>query len=411
MAILAECPVCHRKQATKNKKCKCGQDMDKAKKGKEKVRYWISYRLKDGKQRRESVDAFDDLDGYSITDAKIADSKRKVQKTEKRFLEMVQGYDLTFDDLFTWYLELPKVKKLRSYDSTVSVLKAFTNEFGNHAVNTILPEELEKYQATRQEQGLEPSTIDKELRQAKTAVEKGFLNKKVDWEPLRTFKAVKKLLVKGTNARKRVVTIAEYLKLTAVAQDHIRNMMIVAYNTGMRPGEVRGLKWSYINWQTGFIVLPWQVTKEGAKSKEDKLIPFNRNVKDVLDKLRPSPGIVSEDHHDFVFTYRGKPMKNSRRSFKTACEDAGLVYGEKEKNGVIFHDFRRSVKTHMVEAKIQKEYRDKLLGHSLKGMDRHYIIIKEPALKKAMKKYTAWLNGQIKLNVDHSVDQVAKKGN
>lgn len=304
-----------------------------------------------------------------------------------------------------------KVLSSLPYDSTVSVLKAFNNEFKNHAVNTTLPEELQQYQEKRQAQGLELSTIDKELRQAQTAVEKGFYNKKVDGEPLRAFKAVKKLLIKGQNARDRVVSIKEYIKLIAVAKDHMRDMMIVAYNTGMRPGEVRGLKWSYIDWQKGFIKLPPEVTKEGAKSGETKLIPINHNVKAILDKLRPIPGIVSKGHHDFVFTYRGKPMKNSRRSFKTACEDAGLVYGEKVKGGVIFHDFRRNVKTNMVTAKIQKEYRDKLLGHSLKGMDRHYIIIKEGALKKAMAKYTAWLDSQVKKhNVDYSVDQVEKKG-
>jgi hypothetical protein len=26
MAILADCPICHGKQATKNKVCKCGED-------------------------------------------------------------------------------------------------------------------------------------------------------------------------------------------------------------------------------------------------------------------------------------------------------------------------------------------------------------------------------------------------
>jgi hypothetical protein len=41
MAILAECPVCHRKQSVKNKKCSCGVQLDDAKKSK-KVRYWIS---------------------------------------------------------------------------------------------------------------------------------------------------------------------------------------------------------------------------------------------------------------------------------------------------------------------------------------------------------------------------------
>ena len=50
MAILAECPYCHKKQATKNKLCFCGMDLDKAKENK-KVNYWINYRL-NGKQYR-----------------------------------------------------------------------------------------------------------------------------------------------------------------------------------------------------------------------------------------------------------------------------------------------------------------------------------------------------------------------
>jgi len=394
MGVLAECPVCHTKQSTKNKKCKCGQDMDAAKK-KANFKYWIDYVVK-GKAYRISVDTIEGLDGSKISDAKTALAKRKVQKHEKREFEMVRGHDLTFNDLFKWYLDLPKVKKLRSYKSAVSVLNAFNVEFGNQIVNTLLPTELEAYQEKRQSQGLRLSTIDKEIRQTKTAVVKGFNNNKVDYEPLRAFGAVEKLLVKGTNARERVVTIKEYLKLIAVAKEHMRDMMIVAYNTGMRPGEVRGLKWSYIGWQKGFIKLPPEATKEGAKSGKTKLIPVNHNVKAVLDKLRPAPGIVKKDHHDFVFTYRGKPMKNSRRSFKTACEDAGLIYGENVKGGIIFHDFRRSVKTHMSDINIQKEHRDALLGHSLKGMDKHYIVVKERFLIKAMRKYTAWLDGRIK---------------
>ena len=50
MAILAQCPICRRRQSAKNKKCKCGENLDKAKKGK-KVRYWIDYPLPNGKVR------------------------------------------------------------------------------------------------------------------------------------------------------------------------------------------------------------------------------------------------------------------------------------------------------------------------------------------------------------------------
>ena len=104
MAVLAECPFCRRKQSIKNKKCKCGERLDKAKQLK-KVRYWIDYPLPDGKQRRESVGAFEDLNAYSITDAKTALAKRRVQKKEKRLLEMLPESTMTFQELTDWYLD------------------------------------------------------------------------------------------------------------------------------------------------------------------------------------------------------------------------------------------------------------------------------------------------------------------
>ena len=72
MAILAECLVCHRKQAVKNQNCVCGEDLVKAKR-KQKIRYWINYRLPNGKQRREAVEFF-------IEEAGAAEGKREAQK-------------------------------------------------------------------------------------------------------------------------------------------------------------------------------------------------------------------------------------------------------------------------------------------------------------------------------------------
>jgi len=63
MAILAECPRCHRKQAGNNRECPCGEDLVKAKRS-QRVRYWITYRI-EGKQRKEAV-------GFSIEEARAA---------------------------------------------------------------------------------------------------------------------------------------------------------------------------------------------------------------------------------------------------------------------------------------------------------------------------------------------------
>lgn len=60
----------------------------------------------------------------------------------------------------------------------------------------------------------------------------------------------------------------------------------------------------------------------------------------------------------------------------------------------------------MLNAGLSKVYRDLILGHSLKGMDVHYLVSDEKTLTEAMEKYTVWIDGQLKFqNVDHSVDQ------
>ncbi|UCF86377.1 MAG: tyrosine-type recombinase/integrase [Desulfobacteraceae bacterium] len=121
-------------------------------------------------------------------------------------------------------------------------------------------------------------------------------------------------------------------------------------------------------------------------------------------------------HHDFVLTYKSKPItqKNGyKHSFKTACKKAGIPCGRKIPNGITFYDIRRTVKTNMLNAGLDKVHRDLILGHSQQGMDTHYIVPDENSLKLAMAKYTKWLDDQIAeslASVDQNVDHTLKTG-
>ena len=192
MAILAECPRCHTKQAAKNKACKCGANLDQEKKSK-KIKYWISYRLPDGKQRRESVDAIEGANGYSIENAKDALAKRRVQKKENRVFDMLPESNMTFQELADWYLDLPRVKKLTSCIRYKIALNNFNIVFGNWQVGTIKLTDIEEYQEKREDQGMEPATIDLEVRTAKTMVTKAFYADKVDGRILKAFGNIEKV--------------------------------------------------------------------------------------------------------------------------------------------------------------------------------------------------------------------------
>ena len=150
------------------------------------------------------------------------------------------------------------------------------------------------------------------------------------------------------------------------------------------------------------IRLPKKVTKEGR----DKDIPINHNVKAVLDS---TPQTLPPK--DYVINYMGKPMSGKsslKKQFAETCEKAGIRYGRKTRGGIIFHDIRRTVKTNMLLAGVDRPHRDAILGHSLKGMDAHYIVPTDESLTKAMDRYTKLFDRKLR-SVDQTVDQPCTK--
>ncbi len=381
MAILAECPRCHKRQAVKNRICSCGDDLVKEKRL-QKVRYWVVNRLPNGKQRWEPV-------GLSIEEARAAEGKRRAQKVENPgILEKVPAERMTFAELADWYLDLSPVKKLSSYNRIRQGIANFNRAFGTRIVSTLKPLDLEDYQEKREEEGRAPATIDMEISLVKTMVAKAFDNDLVDGRTVKAFRVVKRKLKKAGNARKRTITIEEFLKLVDVAPDHLKAFLTVAFNTGMRTGELRALRWSHIDREKWVIRLPADIPKE----KKSKVIPINHHVKRVLADL---PRAI---HHDFVLTYKNDPIVTAggiKNSFISACGKAGIPYGQHEPSGITFHDIRRTVKTNMLNAGVDKVHRDIILGHSLHGMDVHYMSPSEEDLHRAMSKYTAWLDAQM----------------
>ncbi|MGB6379035.1 MAG: tyrosine-type recombinase/integrase [Syntrophobacteria bacterium] len=314
-----------------------------------------------------------------------------------RFYEVLQENKITFQELTAWYLDLESVKRLKSYRRYRIALENFNHVFGGQLVKTIKAVHLENYQRTRHAQGMLPATIDYEISAAHRAVRKADDNDLVDLRALKAFKRTKNLLRTGENARDRILAIEEYLSILANASEHLQPILIVGMNTGMRGGEILGLKWSYIDQKKQTIRLPAQATKE----KRPKNIPINAQVGEVLQGQR---FVTSLSDHDHVFTLQGRSVNNIRLTMKSACKRSGILYGRETEGGVIFHDIRRTVKTLMARAGIDKVYRDTILGHSLQGMDKNYLKPSDEDLHSAIEKYSSWLQAEI-ASVDHIVDQ------
>jgi hypothetical protein len=129
------------------------------------------------------------------------ESKRVVQKAEFRLLDIKKEDHMTFNELTDWYLNLDRVKGLKSYWRIKVALDNFNSVFGRDLVSSVKPTDLENYQAKRKTEGKADTTIDQEPGAIKSAVYKAVDNELLSGEILRRFKRVKKMLKAGSNKR------------------------------------------------------------------------------------------------------------------------------------------------------------------------------------------------------------------
>jgi integrase len=397
MAILAQCPICRKKQSVKNKMCTCGQNLDRAKKS-NRVKYWIVYRLPDGKQRKEYVGSFEDLNGFSIEDARIAESKRKTQKRENRLLDIKPDSKMTFQELANWYLNLEKVKSLASYNTIKISLVKFNAAFGDMILSKIKSADLENYQAKRLKTGLAPATIDHEIGKAKTMINKAFDNDLVGGDTLKAFKRVKNTLKPGSDARDRILSPDEFKALTNHAEGHTQAIISIGYYTGMRKGEILKLTWDKVDLAGRMIRLDAGDTKD----KEARKIPICDELYKTLLSLPNRIQGSNEDSH--IFQYKGKPIANIQKSLKRACKLAGIKYGRFVKGGFIFHDLRHTFNTNMRKAGVPESVIMDITGHSTRNMFDRYNTVDEEDAQNAVKQLEVFF-----ANVAQNVAQTQKE--
>ena len=236
---------------------------------------------------------------------------------------------------------------------------------------------------------------------------------KVSGRTVKLFDSLKKMLHAGENARASARSIDDYLAIYEKLPIHLRHLFDFALFTGMRPGEIvpipfgnsttKGLTRDQLDFKNDIIILK----ADHTKTNKARNIPM---TKEILDILRRIPTDLRSLH---IFTFKGKAFHNMRGSVRRACDKAGIPYGMRVEGGFVFRDLRSTCKTLIARAGIDIVYRDALLGHAQRGMDRHYMSPDfEKDLRRSMAKWTSWLACEIentrnpkKVFVDQTVDQ------
>lgn len=380
MAILAECPACHRKQSRAKHFCVCGEDLDRAKQSK-RVHYWLFYRL-GSKQKWELV--YDQDTGEPSTSlqyAKDAEGKRRSQKRENRIFDIKPDTTMTFNELTEWYLNLEKLKALPSYWLIKLSLKKFNSVFGDTIISKVKSSDLENYQAKRRREGLADATIDHEIGKAKSMINKAFDNDMISADTLKSFKVVKKLLKRNANARDRILTPQEYRNLFDNASPHLKGILATGYYTGMREGEILGLTRHKLELKKRVI----QLEAIDTKDSEPRVIPI---LDELYEILKDIPQAIHDPH---VFLYKGKPIKDLRTALRKACKKAGILYGRFLKGGFVFHDLRHTFNTNMRKAGVPESVIMNITGHSTREMFDRYNSVDSDDTRQAVDQLGGYL--------------------
>jgi integrase len=116
--------------------------------------------------------------------------------------------------------------------------------------------------------------------------------------------------------RRSMLTVNDLRRILANSAPHLHWAIEVAYNLGVRTGEseLLALTWANVDWENSLV----QVYATKTKTWRDVHIPQT-----FLERLRE---MKAQAQTEYIIEYKGKSMSKFRRSFKTACERAGITY-------------------------------------------------------------------------------------
>ncbi|WP_175651433.1 tyrosine-type recombinase/integrase [Pseudomonas sp. Marseille-P9899] len=149
--------------------------------------------------------------------------------------------------------------------------------------------------------------------------------------------------------------------------DHLKPMVLVSLNTGMRRGELFSLTWPMVNFQTKTIT----VGGDTAKTSETRHIPMNAETFNTLKAWKDQGGESS-----FVFPgLEGGRMEDVKSAWLKLLKEACIT-------GFRWHDMRHDFASRLVMAGVPLNTVRDLLGHTDIKMTLRYAHL-APDIKAA----------------------------
>ncbi len=318
-------------------------------------------------------------------------SKKKAEKIFREksdaFAEMEKfgtqiDADMTFGELMDWGLkqEVMKDKITASEDSFRSM--HLKNYFQNRIAIQVTPLEAENFRrvmvktvSSTTGKPFSGASVNKMVSLARRIYYLGMDQGIVQSNPFARRGVFKEKSVGQYIPDHEFWSIYENLKA------YLKPVILLAYFSGMRRGEILELTWDRVNLKEGHIDL----TPADTKTEEPRRIYLN-SIK-ILKEIFIEAEKKRHKGQDLVFTKEdGDPIPKHyiHRLFKKACKEVGV-------KPYRLHDLRHTFNTNMSKAGVDQMVTMKLTGHKTNAMFLRYSHLDREQGEGAMEKLNSFI--------------------
>jgi integrase len=171
-----------------------------------------------------------------------------------------------------------------------------------------------------------------------------------------------------------ILSFEEQEKLLAVAPPRVRVLTVMGVETGMRTGEMKGLRWEDIDFLNGALHVEKSKSRAGIRS-----VPLTGFCKSELLKWR---NLVGPEYSEWVFPSllnRRHPLQGGRKAWASALKKAGIPFFP-------VYNLRHTFATRMTALGVSPITIAQMLGHASTQIVPRYAQVLDQNRFDAMKK-------------------------
>jgi integrase len=301
--------------------------------------------------------------------AEAYEHKLLVEAYEGRFFDRAKEPTASVRELWTEYEPITR-RDNDSWRSDVGRAAHVLRILGSRRASRLTRADVEEYRTRRQAETTKrggapsPATLDREVELLKRTLDYAVACGRLHENPIAKVK-----LLRVPNVRRVVLDEVAFQRLHQAAEGWLRPILLLAYESGMRKGEVLNLRWSQVDLQAGAV----RLEATDTKTDEPRVVYLTDRALRMLAEQPRLPG----SEHVFVNPATGRRWQDLQTAMERARKAAGL-------DGVWVHDLRRSFVTQARRSGLPESVVARFSGHRTPAVFRRYNIVEEQDLKAAV---------------------------